>query len=59
MIKTGETQMALVNLIRKAKAETSGVFSLIAVGENWKKRLILPQGCPVEVVTQIKPPVRP
>jgi adenine/guanine phosphoribosyltransferase-like PRPP-binding protein len=59
MIKTGETQMALVNLIRKAKAETSGVFSLIAVGENWKKRLLLPQGCPVEVVTQIKPPVRP
>jgi len=59
MIKTGETQMALVNLIRKAKAETSGIFSLIAVGENWRKRLILPQGCPVEVVTQIKPPVRP
>ncbi|HML02613.1 MAG TPA: phosphoribosyltransferase family protein [Candidatus Bathyarchaeia archaeon] len=59
MIKTGETQMALVNLIRKAKAETSGVFSLIAVGENWRKRLVVPQGCPVEVVTQIKPPVRP
>ena len=58
MIKTGETQMALVNLVRKAKAETSGIFSLIAVGENWKKRLILPQGCPVEVVTQIKPPVK-
>jgi adenine/guanine phosphoribosyltransferase-like PRPP-binding protein len=58
MIKTGETQLALVNLVRKAKAETSGIFSLIAVGENWKKRLILPQGCPVEVVTQIKPPVK-
>jgi adenine/guanine phosphoribosyltransferase-like PRPP-binding protein len=58
MIKTGETQMALVNLVRKAKAETSGIFSLIAVGENWKKRLILPQGSPVEVVTQIKPPVK-
>lgn len=59
MIKTGETQMALVNLVRKAKAETSGVFSLIAVGEVWKKRLIVPQGCPIEVVTPIKPPVRP
>lgn len=58
-IKTGETQMALVNLVRKAKAETSGIFSLIAVGENWRKRLILPQGCPVEVVIQIKPPLRP
>jgi adenine/guanine phosphoribosyltransferase-like PRPP-binding protein len=50
--------MALVNLVRKAKAETSGIFSLIAVGENWKKRLILPSGCPLEVVTQIKPPTR-
>jgi adenine/guanine phosphoribosyltransferase-like PRPP-binding protein len=59
MIKTGETQMALVNLVRKAKAETSGIFSLIAVGENWRKRLIVPQGCPVEVVTQVKPPLRP
>jgi len=58
MIKTGETQMALVNLIRKAKAEVSGVFSLVAVGENWRKRLTLPQGCPVEVVTQIKPPAQ-
>ena len=58
-IKTGETQMALVNLVRKAKAETSGIFSLIAVGENWRKRLILPQGCPFEVVIQIKPPLRP
>ncbi|TET63184.1 adenine phosphoribosyltransferase, partial [Candidatus Bathyarchaeota archaeon] len=29
MIKSGETQAALVNLVRKAKAEISGVFSLI------------------------------
>ncbi|MEM3550560.1 MAG: phosphoribosyltransferase family protein [Candidatus Bathyarchaeia archaeon] len=54
MIKTGETQAALVNLIRKAKAEISGVFSLIAVGDEWRKRLKLPEDCPVEVVTYIK-----
>lgn len=56
MIKSGETQAALVNLVRKAKAEISGVFSLIAVGEAWKKKLKLPSDCPVEVITYIKVP---
>lgn len=56
MIKTGETQAALVNLVRKAKAELSGVFLLIAVGEDWKKKLKLSGECPVEVVTYIKAP---
>lgn len=56
MIKTGETQAALVNLVRKAKAEMSGVFSLIAVGDEWKKTLKLSGECPVEVITYVKPP---
>jgi adenine phosphoribosyltransferase len=56
MIKTGETQAALVNLIRKAKAEISGVFTLIAVGEEWKKRLKLSGECPIEVITYVKAP---
>jgi adenine phosphoribosyltransferase len=56
MIKTGETQAALVNLVRKAKAEISGVFSLIAIGDEWRIRLKLPEECPIEVVTYIKPP---
>jgi adenine phosphoribosyltransferase len=56
MIKTGETQAALVNLVRKAKAELSGVFSLIAVGEDWKKTLKLSGECPIEVITYVKPP---
>jgi adenine/guanine phosphoribosyltransferase-like PRPP-binding protein len=56
MIKTGETQAALVNLVRKAKAEISGVFSLIAVGDEWKKRLKLTGESPVEVVTYVKSP---
>jgi len=53
MIKTGDTQAALVNIINKAKAEVSGVYSLIAVGDTWKKKLILPKDCPVEVVTKL------
>lgn len=56
MIKTGETQAAMVNLIRKAKAEVSGVFTLIAVGEEWKKRLKPSNDCPIEVITYIKSP---
>ena len=56
MIKTGETQAALVNLVRKAKAEISGVFSLIAVGDKWNKKLKLREGCPVEVITYVKAP---
>ncbi len=56
MIKTGETQAALVNLARKAKAEISGVFTLIAVGEEWKKRLKPTSDCPIEVITYVKSP---
>ena len=56
MIKSGETQAALVNLVRKARAEISGVFSLISVGEEWRKKLKLPSGCQVEVITYIKAP---
>jgi purine operon repressor len=56
MIKTGETQAALVNLVRKAKAEMSGLFSLVAVGDEWKRVLKLSGECPVEVITYVKAP---
>jgi adenine phosphoribosyltransferase len=54
MIKSGETQAALVNLVRKARAEISGIYCLIAVGDEWKEKLKLPRGCPIEIVTKIK-----
>jgi len=56
MIKTGETQAALVNMVRKVKAEISGFFSLIAVGDEWKKKLKLSGECPIEVITYVKAP---
>jgi len=56
MMKTGETQAALINLVRKARAEMSGLFSLIAVGDEWKKALKLSSDCPVEVITYVKAP---
>ena len=55
MIKTGETQAALIKLVHKAKAEVSGIYSLIAVGEYWQKKMDLPKGCTVEVVARVKP----
>lgn len=58
MIKTGETQNALINLVHKTRAELSGIFSLIAIGEDWRKGLNLHKGCPVEVVTKVIPPAR-
>jgi adenine phosphoribosyltransferase len=54
MIKTGETQAALVNLVHKARAEISGVYALIAVGNEWQKKISLPRGCPIEVVTKLR-----
>src|SRR3989337_2086516 len=36
MIKSGEEMVALVNMVHKAKAEVSGVYSLIAVGDEWQ-----------------------
>jgi adenine/guanine phosphoribosyltransferase-like PRPP-binding protein len=59
MIKSGETQVALVNIVRKAKAEISGVFSLISVGEDWKRKLKPTGECPIEVITYIKSPFDP
>ncbi len=56
MVKTGETQAALVELVRKARAEISGVFSLIAVGDEWKTNLALSERCPIEVITYVKEP---
>jgi adenine phosphoribosyltransferase len=58
MIKSGETQEALGQLVRKAKAEISGVFSLISVGDSWKERLKFGKDAPVEVVTYIKAPTK-
>ena len=53
VIKTGDVQSALINLVKKAKAEVSGVFALIAIGDEWKKRMQLPKNCQFEVILQL------
>jgi adenine phosphoribosyltransferase len=54
MIKTGETQLALVNLIRKAKAEIAGIYSLISIGDEWQRKMNLPERSLAEVVIRLK-----
>lgn len=54
VIRTGETQQALIQLVNKVKAELAGIFVLIAVGEDWKKRLTVPPNCMVEVLATIE-----
>ncbi len=53
MIKTGETQAALIDIIKQAKAEVSGVYSLISVGNEWEKKMKLPKKGLVEVVINL------
>ena len=53
MIKTGETQDALINLVHKARAEVSGVFSLITIGDEWRKNMSLPEGSLVESIVKL------
>lgn len=55
-MKSGDTQAALVNIVNKAKAEVSGVFSMIAIGNSWSKKIKMPKGCPIETILRLSPP---
>ncbi|MEX2689605.1 MAG: phosphoribosyltransferase family protein [Candidatus Njordarchaeum guaymaensis] len=52
IIRTGETQKALLNLVKKARAEVAGIFVLIAIGDYWKKHI--PANIPVKIFLNIK-----
>jgi adenine phosphoribosyltransferase len=39
VIRTGETVKALVDLVRNLRSDVSGVYVLVAVGEEWKRYL--------------------
>lgn len=54
IIETGETQAALVNLVDKAKAEVSGIYSLIALGDEWQSSMKLPKRSLIEVAVRLK-----
>jgi len=56
MIKSGDTQDALLNLVKKTKAEIAGVFALIAMGDAWQTKMKISKECPVEILLRLEPP---
>lgn len=54
VIKTGETQRAMVNLVTKSRAEVAGVYALVSIGDRWKEKLRGLSDLPLEVVLSIE-----
>jgi adenine phosphoribosyltransferase len=50
VIRSGETQKALMNIVGKARAEVAGIYALVGVGENWREKIPTPSNVPCEVV---------
>jgi adenine/guanine phosphoribosyltransferase-like PRPP-binding protein len=59
VIRSGETQRALINLANKAGATVTGIFILVAIGSLWEKELILPPSCQMEILVKLPMPPRP
>ncbi|MCJ7631716.1 adenine phosphoribosyltransferase [Candidatus Bathyarchaeota archaeon] len=57
VIKSGETHRAMVNLVSKCRAELTGIYALIAVGDQWRETLGPLGDYSVEVVLTIKPAI--
>lgn len=53
IIKTGETQRALVNLVSKSRAEVAGIYALVSIGDKWKDSLRDLSDFPLEVVLSL------
>ena len=58
VIGSGETQRALIKIVRKAKAEVTGIYALISVGQEWKSRIEDLVNCPIEVAYRV-PEMKP
>ncbi|MEM2321087.1 MAG: adenine phosphoribosyltransferase [Candidatus Bathyarchaeia archaeon] len=53
VIKSGEIQKALLNLIYKAKAEVAGIFAMVSMGDSWIHKVKIPSECPVEIILRL------
>ncbi|MHA1334071.1 MAG: phosphoribosyltransferase family protein, partial [Candidatus Odinarchaeia archaeon] len=56
VIRSGETQSALMNLVKKAGAKVEGIVILVSIGNMWRKELHLPSDCLMEILAEISPP---
>jgi len=52
VIRTGETQRALIRLVEEVGAKLSGVFIIVSVGD-WRDKISVPDGCRVEVLVTL------
>jgi len=55
IIRTGETQRALINIAMRRKAIIVGVHVLIAIGDKWKRNV--PKNIPVRYFVKVSEPV--
>jgi adenine phosphoribosyltransferase len=55
LIRTGSTVQALINMVKKMKANVAGVFALVGVGDEGVQNLKAENPFPVEVVATIQP----
>ncbi|MCS7366146.1 MAG: phosphoribosyltransferase family protein [archaeon GB-1867-035] len=56
IIRTGKTLKALTNLVRKSRGKLEGIFTLMAIGKDWKKKINV--DCPIEVAVVIEKPIK-
>jgi len=53
VLKTGETQRALVDLVKKSRADVAGIYILISIGDAWKDVLRDLSEFPLEIVLSL------
>ncbi|MHA1377527.1 MAG: phosphoribosyltransferase family protein [Candidatus Helarchaeota archaeon] len=56
VIRTGRTQLALVNLCQKAGSDVLGIFNIIAIGKRWEKTLKFDKNKNIRIETLIRIP---
>ncbi len=52
VVRSGETQRAMIDLVKKAGGMVEGVFILVGVGDAWKNEVKLPEG-KIEVLLKL------
>ena len=45
----------MMNLVYKARGDVAGIFALVAIGDEWKKKLNQSATFPIEVVLTQRP----
>jgi adenine/guanine phosphoribosyltransferase-like PRPP-binding protein len=58
VIRSGETQRALINVANKVGASVAGIFILVSIGTLWEKELKLPSSCQLEILVKLPAPAR-